>query len=108
MAYSKHSKYINHSCFVERAARHQSVRHVLSNLFLEESPISPKRRFQGYFAKRNTITEAFSRTHTSKRENSTHVHKNGNCLENGKKKHSVNVWTPVQASLMVSSHSEQH
>ena len=47
MAYSKHSKYNNHSFFIERAARHQSVGHVKSNLFSEESPTSLKLRFQG-------------------------------------------------------------
>ena len=32
MAYSKHSKYNNHSYFIERAARHQSVKHVFVKL----------------------------------------------------------------------------
>ena len=103
MGYSKHSKYNNHSFFIERAARHQSVGHVKSNYFSEESPTSLKLRFQWYFGKRKTLTEAFSRKHASKREISTHVHKNGNFLENGSfnwKKRSVNVWIPVWASLV--------
>ena len=54
--------------------------------------------FPEVFWQEETVTEAFSRKHASKREISRHVHKNG---ESGSfNKHSVNVWIPVQASLV--------
>ena len=103
MAYSKHSKYNNHSFFLERTARHQSVGHVKSNTFSEESPTSLKLRFQGYFGKRKTLTEAFSRKHASKREISTHILKTVTFSKMGAligKKRFVNVCIPVWASLV--------
>ena len=58
MAYSKHSKYGNIAVlYIEHATRYQG--HILSNWFSEESPTSPKHRFQGYFGKRKTIKKTF-------------------------------------------------
>ena len=74
MACSKHNKYNSHSCFVDRAARHQSVGHVLvfrGITYLSET------LFPGVFQQ---VTEAFSRKHA---KISTHVHNNSNFLENG-------------------------
>ena len=80
MAYSKHSKYSNHSCFVHRARGKVSKSHFVKLVFRGITYLS-KTSFPGVFRQEEDNKEDFLQKHASKREISTHVHINGNFLK---------------------------